>query len=87
MPRKSMLRPPHPQHVITADASGTWGCGASGGLVPASVAPVMGGTPHCGQGIGPCSHGSGSVGSQLQSTAQFAPQVQGRSSSSRMGHC
>ena len=25
-----MLRPPDPQHVITADASRTWGCGAFG---------------------------------------------------------
>ena len=27
---KSMLHPPAPQHVVTADASGTWGCGAFG---------------------------------------------------------
>ena len=27
---KSMLHSPNPQHVITADASGTWGCGAIG---------------------------------------------------------
>ena len=27
---KSMLHLPNPQHIITADASGSWGCGAFG---------------------------------------------------------
>ena len=54
---KSILHQPDLQHVIMADASGTWGFGSQRQMVSDPAAKGVGRVPHCCKGTGSGGHG------------------------------
>ena len=65
---KSILHQPDLQHVIMADASGTWGFGSQRQMVSDPAAKGVGRVPHCCKGTGSGGHGFSVIAPPRQST-------------------